>query len=176
METKITIRLLDECDSETYRTFKLLSLKESPLSFSDSLEDEIVKPLEAYKAMLSNPNPQENFVLGAFDKDSDELIGSLSFKRDNRTNARFKGMIHVMYVHPDHRGKNVGSLLVSKLFEYAAQMEGLEQIHLWVLKSGDSSAIAFYSKLGFLRQDMCVKKDLKIGDDYVDAEYMVKYM
>ena len=51
----------------------------------------------------------------------------------------------------------------------------LEQIHLWILHT-DRSASGFYQRLGFIPQGPLVKKDLKVGDQYIDAEYLVLYL
>ena len=56
-------------------------------------------------------------------------------------------------------------------------MSGLEQVHLWVLHSAEgSSASVFYNKLGFQSQGPLIRHDLKIGEQYIDAEYMVLYL
>jgi hypothetical protein len=39
----------------------------------------------------------------------------------------------------------------------------------------DTSAAPFYQQLGFESQGK-VNNDLKVGDQYIDAEYMLKYL
>lgn len=168
----VRIRRLRAEDASAFRQLKLWGLQESPFSFSDSSEDEVNKSDQAFKEefsmFLGHP---ERFILGAFDPE-DQLKGYVIFKRDQRTNARHKSMIHNMYVHPDLRGRGAGKLLMDVVMNRAKQMKGLEQIHLWVLHA-DSSASGFYKKLGFESQGPAVKQDLKILGRYVDAEYMV---
>ena len=80
-----------------------------------------------------------------------------------------------MYTSPQWRGRGVGRTLVIRLIEMVRQVNGLEQIHLWVLHA-HTSASSFYQSVGFDSQGTVVKNDLKIGEQYVDAEYMVYRM
>jgi len=80
-----------------------------------------------------------------------------------------------MYVTPAYRSKGIGGKLIMNLRNEIEHLEGLEQIHLWVLLS-DYNAVEFYEKAGFIGQGALVKQDLKIHGQYVDAMYMVKYL
>ena len=51
---------------------------------------------------------------------------------------------------------------------------GMDEICLKVVPS-NLNAISFYQKLGFISQGR-VKDDLKFEGQYIDAEYMVKYL
>lgn len=167
----IQIRQLSSGDADTYRALRLESFQESPLSFSESYEDECERPIDDYARELTvMGDPPEWFILGAFAGDT--LVGFVKFRRDQRSKARHKSMIHAMYTTPERRGQGIGKQLVSALLNRVRSIAGLEQIHLWVLHA-DTSASEFYRKCGFESQGTRVKKDLKIGDVYVDAEYMV---
>ena len=167
---------INKSHAKTYRSLRLRSFEESPLAFSESYQDEKLKSVTTFALELeAKGTPIEHFVLGAFTV-SDELVGFVTFKRDTRSKARHKSMIHAMYVAPEVRGKSIGKLLMEALFTKVKAIEGLEQIHLWVLHANDISASDFYKKLGFESQGTAVKKDLKIGDTYIDAEYMVMYL
>ena len=164
------IRYLNQDDLNKFYSLRLLSFKESPFAFSESYEDEQIKiPDEYLNEVTSVGSPPEKFTLGAFEQK--EMIGFVKFRRDHRSKGRHKAMIHAMYVHPDFRQKNVGTLLIENLKAKAKMLDGLEQIHLWVLHA-QKSASNFYAKLGFVSQGI-VRKDLKIGDRYIHAEYMV---
>ncbi len=168
------IRQLKAEDAEAFQNLKLSGLKEAPFAFSDSYEDEKNKSqsffLEEFSQFIGHP---ERFVLGAFDLE-EQLKGYVIFKRDQRSNARHKSMIHNMYVHTDLRTKGAGRALLNAVMDRGSRMAGLEQIHLWVLHS-DQSASGFYKKMGFISQGPLVKKDQKIQGRYVDAEYMVYF-
>lgn len=170
----ITIRFIEEREAEIYRKFRLESFLQDPLAFSESYEDEKSRSVNEFKReLIVQGSPPEWFVLGAFL--DNELIGFVKFRRDLRSKARHKSMIHAMYTHPEHRELGIGRKLISTLLEHARAIDGLEQIHLWVLHS-DTSASGFYKKCGFQSQGTVVKRDLKIGDTYVDAEYMVLHL
>lgn len=171
----MVIKILNQQDSLKFRELRLFSFQESPFSFSESYEDECNKSLAEFENDLSQiGNPVESFVIGIF-TESSELIGVAKFKRDNRTKAKHKAMIHAFYILPEHRRKGLGKKLMIELLKKAKAISELEQIHLWVLIS-DDSALQFYEKCGFASQGSEVKNDLKINDQYVDAVYMVKYL
>lgn len=170
-----TIKLLRASDVQSYKSLRLKSYKEAPLAFSESYEDESKKPLRNFEEeLIIEGNPPEQFILGAF-IGSNQLIGFVKFRRDKRSKARHKSMIHAMYVDQQYRRQGIGKLLIDQLLDHTKVIENLEQIHLWVLHS-HTSASDFYKKCGFESQGTLVKKDLKINAIYVDAEYMVKYL
>lgn len=167
-------RILDTSDAEAYRSLRLYSFQEAPFAFSESYEDEKLRPLSYYEALLEvQGNPPERYILGAF-SDKNELIGIATFRRDQRSKALHKAMVYAMYVHPEYRGKQIGHDLMTEIIQRAQQMPGMEAIHLWVLHA-HTSAAPFYQQLGFESKGK-VNNDLKIGNQYIDAEYMVKYL
>ena len=171
----ITYRLLTPEDAVGYRALRLHSYQEAPLAFSESYEDERHRPLADFAEELQqHGRPPEWFVLGAIL--DDRLTGFVKFRRDRRSKARHKSMLHAMYVHPDLRGEGVGKALVERTLERARQLDGLEQIHLWVLHAEGKSAAAFYRRLGFRSQGPLVHQDLKAGETYIDAEYMTIHL
>ena len=168
----ITYRLLRNEDAEDYRALRLQSYQEAPLAFSESFEDERVKPITSFTEELQIlGQPEEWYVLGAIQ--DDQLIGFVKFRRDQRSKARHKSMVHAMYVAPAYRKLGVGQALMDALITRARALPGLEQIHLWVLHANGKTAANFYQNIGFQRQGPLVKDDLKWQDQYIDAEYMV---
>ncbi|MEL7424868.1 MAG: GNAT family N-acetyltransferase [Bacteroidota bacterium] len=168
----VTYRLLHNEDAETYRALRLQSYQEDPLAFSESFADEQTRPLTSFQEELHLlGKPEEWFVLGAFIEE--HLIGFVKFRRDQRSKARHKSMVHAMYVDPTYRKRGVGKALMENLIGRARALPGLEQIHLWVLHANGKTAAHFYQNMGFQRQGPLVKDDLKWQDQYIDAEYMV---
>lgn len=167
------IRLLNASDAKVYRDIRLRGLKESPQAFSESYEDEFEKTLPEFaEEIVPIGNPPQQFTLGAISDQGGGLLGIVSFRRDTRSKARHKAMLYSMYVLPEARQHGVGHELLEAVIEKAKHLEGLEQIHLWVLHSHRSAA-TFYKECGFKSQGPLVKGDLKIGNQYVDAEYLV---
>lgn len=81
-----------------------------------------------------------------------------------------EGHITNVAVHPDHRRKGLGEILVFRLIE-AAEEAGLEKFTLEV-RAGNRDAIALYKKLGF-QEDGCRKG--YYGDNGEDALVMWRY-
>ena len=163
--------MLNQQHVEQYRSLRLESLQESPLAFSDSYEDLAEWPHEAFAKELEwRGTPPECFVLAAMQ--NKRPVGFLRFQRDVRSKGRHKAYVHSMYVQPAHRKQGLGRHMLGYLQHHAPELKGLEQIHLWVLHS-HTSATGFYQSCGYQSQGTRVKNDLKIGDTYVDAEYMV---
>lgn len=168
------IRVLEKVDGLAYQALRLYSFKEAPYAFSESYEDEQLRSLESFEQELHiDGEPLNKFALGAFNAQQN-LIGFARFRRDQRSKAQHKSMVFGMYVHPEYRKLGVGKALLLHLIEHAKSLDGLEQIHLWALKSTYSDASKFYAKLGFRTQGT-VEKDLLINGNYVDAEYLVLY-
>ena len=93
----VEIQLLTSRYLTEYRELRLKSYRRSPLSFSESYEDEKHRGIKEFeKDIIYTEDPPESFVLGAF-MDVDHLIGFVTFKRDLRSKARHKGMVHAMH-------------------------------------------------------------------------------
>jgi len=169
------IRILNASDAKAYRDLRLKGLKESPHAFSDSYEDEFEKLLpQIAEEITPIGNPPEQFVLGAFSENGG-LLGIVTFKRDTRSKARHKAMLSSMYVLPEARRHGLGRKLLAEIVDKARHLEGLEQIHIWVLHA-PGSPLRFYRQCGFESQGPRVKGDLKINNQYIDAEYMVLHL
>ena len=172
---ELTCRELTSADWIAYKALRLYSLKEAPFAFSDAYEDLVTLDDSFFKKELTSTSPaKEEFTIGAFSS-SQKMMGFIYFRRDQRSKARHKAMVHRMYVHPTYRRKGIGHQLITRVLKRAQQLDRLEQIHLWVLGT-DSPAQLFYEKLGFESQGTVVRKDLIINGIYVDAVYMVLYL
>ena len=175
MKPTYQIRVLAPTEAAAYQALRLQSYQDSTYAFSESYEDEVQRSIDHFQEELASFGlPQEQYVLGAFNA-AGELAGFVKFRRDRRSKARHKSMIHAMYVARAHRKRGLGKDLVDEVIARARQLDGLEQSHLWVLHSpASTSASEFYAKCGFQSQGI-VRKDLKINGQYVDVEYMVMY-
>jgi ribosomal protein S18 acetylase RimI-like enzyme len=171
----MTIRFLNSDDAKTYMVLRLNSLKESPFAFSDSYEDLESKKQPYFETEIETTGlPLESFALGAF-SDTNELVGFVRFKRDQRTKARHRASLHSLYVAPQFRGKGLAKKLILKLFKFIEPLPGLEQLQLWAIIS-NTSLVPFYEKFGFQKSGGLIENDLIINSQYVDAFYMVKYL
>ena len=171
----MTIRFLNSDDANDYSVLRKFSLLESPFAFSDSYEDQENKIMLHYQSEIEKwGNPLEAFTLGAFNE-SNELVGFVKFKRDQRTKARHRASLYSLYVKPEYRGQGLSKKLVSELIRIIEPIPGIEQLQLSSIVS-HISLIEFYEKLGFQKLGGILEKDLIINGKYVDAWYMVKHL
>ncbi|AWI26326.1 GNAT family N-acetyltransferase [Flavobacterium pallidum] len=170
----IIIRFAEKQDLSSYIGLRKFSLRESPFAFSDSWEDEVSKTPESYESEIVAV-PSEHFTLVAFTPEN-ECIGFISCTRDKRKKARHRALLHSLYVLPGYRGNSIGKRLIGESRKIISAVPDVEQLQLWVLLSGEDSAIGFYEKAGFEEMGGVFKDDLKINGKYVDAVCMVMHL
>ena len=161
------IKLLNIEDAELYRELRLKSLKENPEAFLTTFEIEVAKPIEQVQQNLKPNNSR--FTLGAFNVN--ELVGIVTFVRENNPKTIHRGNIYAMYVLPKFRGEGIGKGLIKELVKRATQCDGLELIHLTVI-SNNIAAKRLYESVGFTVYGT-ERNALKYGDRYWDEELMV---
>ncbi len=168
----LTIRPLKEDDATSYRELRLRGLKESPEAFSSSYEEELAMPLEFTKQRLQEQTDSpDGFTLGGFDG---ELVGVVTVLRDRGIKRRHVGFVVGVYVAPEHRGKGVGSALLTEALRRAKSLPDLEQLHLGVA-ANNYPAVSLYRRLGFEPYGR-EPRALRIGDQYIDEDLMVLYL
>ena len=108
-------------------------------------------------------------MLGAFK--AGNLVGTVGFGRNTRHKQRHKARIWGVFVDSEHRGQGISRRLMHEVLRRSTGMAGLEQI---ILTVGDDQAAAkrLYSSLGFTVFGH-EQAALKVGDVYVDEDYMV---
>ncbi len=169
--TEIEIRALTADDVEAYWRCRLEALERDPEAFSSSVEDHLKLSHEEIRRRLT-ADPANNFVFGVFV--NGELQGTAGFVRETQPKSRHKGRVWGVYLRAEMRGKGIGRGLLRSLLERAAEIAGLEQILLSVTTT-QAAAIALYRSLGFTSFG-CEVRALKIGDRYIDEEYMTQYL
>ena len=104
----------------------------------------------------------KNFpVLGAFDE-CDVLMGFASYGRF-RPQPAFKYTVeHSIYLHPAHRGKGIGRILLDALIEHAHA----QQIHcmVGVIDASNTASIMLHEQLGFTYAGMLQQAGFKFGE------------
>src|SRR5579864_2274415 len=131
-----TIRRLDANDAAIFRDLRLRALREDPVPFLASYEDEIVLTVDDFAARLGSSDGA-TAVLGAFR--DDELVGTLGFYRHRASKAKHRVSLWGMYVVPEERGRRLGSALLNEAIEQLRSLGDVEQIELSVVKSAPAA-------------------------------------
>ena len=161
------IRKLNEEDAQMYQEVRLNALKTDPEAFGSTYEREVEFSLEQVANRIAQA--KDRFVLGALH--NDELVGIVTFMRENGLKMYHKGNIFGMYVKPEYRGRAIGKALLVELIEQVKQCEGVEQINLAVV-TDNRSAKKLYESLGFEVYGT-ERNGLKFNGNYFDEDLMV---
>ena len=151
------IRTLTADDAPEWWRLRLESLECDPEAFSASLRDHRKLSLEEVQRRLG-VGSEDAFVIGAFELDS--LAGMAGFYREPGEKNHHKG-----------RRAGLGRSLLRTVIDSARTIDGLEQILLSVAAT-QTAAAHLYRSLGFVPFGL-EPRALKIGDRYIDEEYLI---
>src|ERR1700752_1416819 len=102
------IRPLTPADASQFQALRLAGLKDEPLSFASSYEEEKDLPASTIDRRLAIKPDRGTF--GAFESES--LVGLVSLGREDMKKLSHKAFIWGMYVQPEFRGKGVARALI----------------------------------------------------------------
>jgi ribosomal protein S18 acetylase RimI-like enzyme len=161
------IRFLTPDDADQWLRLRMEALEGDLEAFSASLDEYRSLSLDEVKRRLWSDG--DAFVLGAFEEGC--LRGIAGFYREKGPKSRHKGRVWGVYVTPGARGARIGYKMMQALLDRAMRIEGLEQVLLSVAATQEP-AIRLYRSVGFnsLGRE---PRALRIGDRYIDEEYMV---
>jgi ribosomal protein S18 acetylase RimI-like enzyme len=134
------IRRLAPSDAPAYQALRLHALRECPLAFGSSHEEEHTRSMETVAQWLS-----QHCMFGAFE--GEQLAGLVGIAHTTALKERHKAAIRGMYVAAGHRQAGLGRRLLEHALQVATR-EGLRQLTL-VASAGNDAAIRLYRSLGF---------------------------
>ena len=114
MIEELVIRILTKSDFVESKMIRLESLREAPLNFGSSYEDELLFDDDVWLTRLSN---KDAITFGAFI--GSNIVGSITLSLSRRLKTKHNAEIHGMYVKEEHQKKGVGFKLISALIEYS---------------------------------------------------------
>ena len=138
------IRPLCVDDAEAYLALRQQALRDEPMAFLSSPEDDIARTVDAVRAQLRRP-AAEAVVFGAF---AGALIGIVGLHRDHHRKAAHKVHLWGMYVAPGHRRQGVAGSLLAAALAHARALPGVAWAHLSVSATAPA-ARRVYERAGF---------------------------
>lgn len=138
------IRRLTPADASQFQALRLAGLKDEPLSFASSYEEEKDLPASAIEDRLAIKSDRGTF--GAFESES--LVGLVALGREDMKKLSHKAFIWGMYVKPEFRGKGIARALICEALSLARSVPDLTQVNLCA-NARNLAAIQLYESLGF---------------------------
>jgi len=162
---RFTIRVLTGADVELYRDLRLEALRDTPMAFASSFEEESQLSLDVFRARL--PLDGVSAVFAAFD--GEVAVGMAGFQASDRLKSRHKGVMWGVYVAPAYRGFGLAGRLVDAVITQAKR-------HVMLLECGvaveNPGARRVYRARGFVPYGVELKA-LLVEGVYYDEELLV---
>jgi len=163
------LRLLSVGDAEAFHHLRLRALRDEPLSFGSTYEQEVQWTVADRARQIDSVAGR--LVIGAIKEDAG-LVGVVGLTRSPHQKTRHRGDLWGLYVTPESRRQGVARALLADANSRAEALEGLEQVALGVPSASEGAHHLFLSA-GY--HDVCVHpRYYKVQDAYVDLVWMAK--
>jgi ribosomal protein S18 acetylase RimI-like enzyme len=138
------VRILTPHDAAAFQTLRLQALREDPVAFASSYDEERETPLAVVAARLAPAS--DRAVVGAFDHA--ELVGLAAWHREEMRKLRHKGFVWGVFVAPSHRGQGLARHMLTEVIALARAADGIRQLNL-TADAANERAVALYESFGF---------------------------
>ena len=144
MSTEHPVRVLAPADAEVLAALRAEALRDTPVAFASSPEDDRMGDVDSVRTTLSDAG--EHAVFGAFVDGA--LVGMVGIGRIQKLKARHLAHVWGMYVQPAHRGRGLAEGLLRAAIERARDWEGVARIGIGVSEASPG-ARRLYERVGF---------------------------
>lgn len=138
------IRTLTEEDIDAFITLRQRALRECPLAFAASADNDFASSPETLRTQIARA--PDWMIFGAFEGAA--LAGSVGVIRPHHSKSAHCLDLWGMYVAPEHRGRGVGAQLLDAAIAHARGMNGVAWIKLGVTAAAED-ARRLYERAGF---------------------------
>ncbi len=156
------IRRISSKDYTDYYEIRIQALSGSPEAFGMSAEEAPIVEPQNFQDKIQESN---GAIFISYDG---EPCGMVGVQKEKGIKRKHIAQIWGMYVAPNKRGRNVASLLLENVIQFAKSAK-IEKLYLNV-NTDNTVACGLYKKFGFKHYGT-EKKALKISERYYD-EYL----
>jgi ribosomal protein S18 acetylase RimI-like enzyme len=147
------------------RELRLEALKNDPLAFGSSYEEEKSISEDEWKTRINNAL----FVLL-----NDKPVGMIVYILNPNIKTAHNAEIFSFYVRKAYRGQGLGNMLIETAIEEIRKNATILKIKVKV-NPEQKAAVILYEKLGFERVGI-LKKEMKLADKFYDELILEKYL
>lgn len=152
-----------------YRNLRLKAVKNDPLAFVDTYEEELNSSEEKWKLRLNSPNG-----LMLFAEADGKPVGMVGAFWENKEKNKHIANIVSLFVKEEFRGKGIGKILLEAMIKELNRKSDIRKLKLGVVFT-QIAALNMYQKLGFKIIGKA-EKELKNGDIFYDEYLLEKYL
>jgi len=148
----IVIKKLEEDRWKEHRDLRLDALKEEPIAFGSSYDEEKSISEEEWRKRMKN---------AWFALSDDKLIGMIGYFQNNNVKTKHAANLYGFYVTKKYRGQGVGKKLIDSSLMHIQERKDVVKIKLTV-NPKQVSAVKLYQNYGFnivgqLKKELCVE-------------------
>ena len=159
----VNVRKLGPSDAAAFQAVRLQALREDPIAFASSYEEERDLPLDTIAERLVATD--DRAIVGAFD--GPLLVGLAAWHREEMRKLQHKGFVWGVFVKESHRGQGLARRLLEAVIALARRADGILLLILTAY-ADNRRAIALYESLGFViygREPAAICVDGLLHDD-----------